>query len=91
MEPFMQTLASFLSCNLNTYTNNLGVEILSVNVSSIDNIKLLVDYFNKYPLLGTKSEDYDKWIIVYNMIITKEHLTEKGRLNIKSILKNNKV
>jgi len=56
----MQTLASFLSCNLNTYTNNLGVEILSVNVSSIDNIKLLVDYFNKYPLLGTKSEDYDK-------------------------------
>lgn len=87
----MQTLASFLSCNLNTYTNNLGVEILSVNVSSIDNIKLLVDYFNKYPLLGTKSEDYDKWIIVYNMIITKEHLTEKGRLNIKSILKNNKV
>ena len=87
MEPFMQTLASFLSCNINTYTNNLGIEVLSVNVSSIDNIKFLIDYFTKYPLLGAKYEDYIKWIVVYNMIITKEHLTEEGRLKVKSILK----
>jgi hypothetical protein len=60
MEPFMQTLASFLSCNINTYTNNLGIEVLSVNVSSIDNIKFLIDYFTKYPLLGAKYEDYIK-------------------------------
>jgi hypothetical protein len=86
MKPFMETLALFLSCNVNTYINNLGVELLSVNVSYIDSVKFLIDYFDKYPLLGAKSKGYDKWLIVYNMIITKDHLTEEGRLKIKSIL-----
>jgi hypothetical protein len=60
MKPFMESLALFLSCNLNTYTNNIGTEILSVSISSIASIKFLIDYFNQYPLLGVKSYDYDK-------------------------------
>ena len=79
----MESLALFLSCNLTSYTNNTNSERLSVNVSSLDSIKFLVNYFNKYPLIGDKLNDFKKWEIVYNMIIKKEHLTDKGRLEIR--------
>jgi len=82
----MENLALFLSCNIKTYTNNTGSEILSLSVSSIDSIRFIIDYFNKYPLLGNKFNDYNKWNIVYNMIISKEHLTDEGRSKIKSLI-----
>jgi hypothetical protein len=36
--------------------------------------------------LGNKFNDYNKWNIVYNMIISKEHLTDEGRSKIKSLI-----
>ena len=86
MKPFMENLALFLSCNLQTYTNNKNTEILTVNVSSLDSVKFLINYFNKYPLIGDKLNDYKKWEIVYNMFIKKEHLTDEGRLKIRSLI-----
>jgi hypothetical protein len=86
MKPFMENLALFLSCNLKSYTNNNGSEILSVSVSSINSVKFLIDYFNKYPLLGDKINDFKKWELVYSMIVSKEHLTEQGRLKIRSLI-----
>lgn len=84
--PFMEKLALFLSCNLKSYTNNMGSEILSVGVSSINSITFLVDYFNEYPLLGDKLKDYKKWKVVYGMILSKEHITDEGRLKIRSLI-----
>ena len=86
MKPFMESLALFLSCNLKSYSNNTGSEILSIGVSSINSVKFLMDYFHKYPLLGNKFNDFKKWEIGYNMIISKEHLTDKGRLKIRSLI-----
>jgi hypothetical protein len=86
MESFMNELASFLSCNLNSYKTAKDTEVLSLYVSSVNNIKFIVDYFNKYPLIGNKLNDFKKWEIVYNMIISKEHLSTEGRLKIKTLL-----
>ena len=86
MKPFMESLALFLSCNLKSYINNTNSEILCVSVSSLDSVKLLVNYFNKYPLIGDKLNYFKKWEIVYNMFIKKEHLTDEGRLNIRSLI-----
>lgn len=86
MKPFMENLALFLSCNLQSYTNNKNTEILTVNVSSLDSVKFLISYFNKYPLIGDKLNDFKKWEIVYNMFIKKEHLTDEGRLKIRSLI-----
>jgi hypothetical protein len=90
MKPFMEELASSLSCNLNTYKNKTvapeGHEVLSLYVSAIDNIKIIINYFDKYPLIGYKLNDYNKWKIVYKMILSKEHLSEEGRLKIKTLL-----
>jgi hypothetical protein len=55
---------------------------------AIDKIKFIISYFNKYPLLGIKSEDFKDWETVYHMILSKEHLTEKGRSKIKFIQSN---
>lgn len=54
-------------------------------VSAIGKIKPLISYFDKYSLLGEKLNNYMNWRIVYYMIIAKEHLTEEGRLKIKSL------
>lgn len=86
MKPFMEDLALFLSCNLKSYTNNTNSEILTVSVSSLESVKFLVNYFNKYPLIGDKLNDFKKWEIVYNMLIKKEHLTDEGRLKIRSLI-----
>jgi hypothetical protein len=60
MKPFMQDLALFLSCNLKSYTNNTNSDILTVSVSSLESVKFLVNYFNKYPLIGDKLNDFKK-------------------------------
>lgn len=85
MEPFMLELASYLSCNLASYESKTG-KCLSISVSSINNIKVIIDYFDKYPLIGDKLNDYNKWKIVYNMVISKEHLSEEGRLKIRALI-----
>lgn len=90
MKPFMNDLASFLSCNVNSYTNAQNKEVLSLHVSSIDNLKLIVDYFNKNPLMGNKLNDFKKWEIVYNMIKSKEHLTTEGRLKVINLINDKK-
>ena len=60
MKPFMESLSLFLSCNLKSYTNNTNSEILSISVSSLDSVKSLINYFNKYPLMGDKQKDLKK-------------------------------
>jgi hypothetical protein len=59
MEPFMNSLALFLKANLKTYAVK-NSEVLSVSVESIQNISFLVDYFNKYPLIGDKLNNFKK-------------------------------
>jgi len=88
MEPFMNSLALFLNANLKTYTVK-NSEVLSIGVQSIQNVSFLIDYFNKYPLIGDKLNDFKKWEIIYNMILSKEHLTKEGRLKIRNIINKN--
>lgn len=86
MKHFMESLALFLSCNLTSYTDNRNSEILCVSVSSLDSVKFLLNYFNEYPLIGDKLYDFKKWEIVYDIMIKKEHFTDKGRLAIRSLI-----
>lgn len=87
MKPFMENLSIYLNTNLKTYNSNkTKSDVLSLYISSIEKITFLINYFNKYPLLGEKYDSYKKWVIVYNMIISKEHLTDEGRLKIKQLI-----
>ena len=84
----MEEIAKCLSSSLDKHKTSKGDEILSITVTSIDKIKIIVNYFNKYSLLGTKYIDYTDWEKVYYMMINKEHLTEIGRSKIKLIKSN---
>lgn len=80
-------------CNILTYkkkgkTTQELAELLSVSVTRLDKLKPIVDYFNKYPLLGLKAKDFKDWEVVYHMLVSKEHLTEAGRLKIRTIQSN---
>lgn len=92
MLPIMQIIATFLSCEVKHYLLKPTLkEILSLSVVSLEKIGFLIDYFDKYPLIGVKAKDFICWKEVYNLIKTKEHLTEQGRLKIiliADIIKN---
>lgn len=61
MLPFMEKLAIFLDCPVKTYSSNkTNTEVLSLTVSAIGKIQPLVNYFDKYSLMGDKFNDYNK-------------------------------
>lgn len=90
MLPIMETIAQFLMCNILTYKkSNLKQELRDLySVSVTHQLRPLLVYFNKYPLLGIKGKDFKDWEVVYHMLVSKEHLTEAGRLKIRSIRSN---
>ena len=94
MLPIMQKISYFFSSSVKSYSKKINLnDMLTISVQSIDKLEFIVYYFNKYPLMGNKAKDFKYWEKVYNMILTKQHLTEKGILEIKliaSLLKDNK-
>ena len=62
MLPIMETIAQFLMCNILTYKkSNLKQELrdlYSVSVTRIDKLIPIIEYFNKFPLLGIKGKDF---------------------------------
>ena len=84
----MQQIAKTLSSNLLIYINNSNTQILSVSVTVIDNVKPIIDYYGKYPLIGTKAKDFDMWLQVYHIIVNKQQFTEMGKSKIKLIKSN---
>lgn len=70
--------------NLRTsYHNNK--EYWIVEISSLNKLENLIIYLNKFPLLTAKSNDYNDWLKVYNLVKEKEHLTITGKNIIKLI------
>jgi hypothetical protein len=45
--------------------------MLSVEISALKKIEKLINYFNKYPLLGIKQLEFKDWESVYHMVKIK--------------------
>jgi hypothetical protein len=59
MLPFMEKFAIYLDCPVKTYNSNkTQTDMLSLTVSAIGKLELLVNYFDKYPLIGEKLNNY---------------------------------
>ncbi len=56
------------------------------SAESLHKLSKAITYFEKYPLIGIKGLDYRDFAFVYQMILNKEHLTDKGKENIKQIV-----
>ena len=94
MESIMQILADQLNCKLLTFnyvpnkkTNEMR-EVYSVSLTSPLKLFSLIEYLNKYKLLGIKCRDFKDWERVFHMIVSKTHLTDAGYLEIMNIKEN---
>ena len=78
---------------LEAIKNTLGVGKIRQNginsaqyiVETFIDLKVIVDHFDKYPLITVKLSDYLIFKACFNIIKQKEHLTEKGLFKIVSL------
>lgn len=68
----------------NTYEST-GRQSIKFYIQSVKNLAVIIDHFDKYPLLTQKLTDYKLFKKVLNIILNKGHLTEEGLLKILSI------
>lgn len=62
-----------------------GPQSIIFRISSIKNLQVLFNHFDKYPLVTQKLADYNLFKLAYNIIINKEHLTQEGLLKLVAI------
>lgn len=82
----MENIASYFSVSLLTSTRiklTLPTSTYYFSVEAMDKLNKVIDYFDKYSLMGVKSLDYQDFKTIYLMILNKDHLTELGRDHIK--------
>jgi len=78
-------ISNYLGCGKCYFSRN-EVNLIVSTFSDINN--KIISLFNKYPLLGTKKEDYLDFCKVAELMKSKDHLTKEGIENIKRIKSN---
>ena len=58
---------------------------IQLQVQSIKEFQVLLDHFDKYPLITTKKADFELFKRVFILITNKEHLTPEGLRKIIAI------
>ena len=75
----LNKIATFLLCNLLTRKQiSTGNTYYTLTASSLESIKIIINYFNNYPLYSSKYLDYKDWEIVAKLRLNNEHYTENG-------------
>nr|YP_009355407.1 LAGLIDADG homing endonuclease-like protein [Coccocarpia palmicola]ARB49949.1 LAGLIDADG homing endonuclease-like protein [Coccocarpia palmicola] len=75
----LNNISTFLLCNLLTRKqNSTGNIYYTITASSLKSIKIIISYFNKYPLYSSKYLDYKDWEIVAKLRLNNEHYTLDG-------------
>lgn len=78
-------ISNYLGCGKCYFSRN-EVNLVVSTFSDIND--KIISLFSKYPLLGTKKEDYLDFCKVAELIKSKDHLTKQGIENIKRIKSN---
>ena len=60
-------------------------KVVSLKVSRLTDFKVIIDHFNKYPLITQKRSDYQLFKKIVDLINRKEHLTTVGLQQIINI------
>ena len=75
----LNKIATFLLCNLLTREQSAtGNTYYTLTASNLESLKVILDYFNKYPLYSSKYLDYKDWEIVAKLRLNNEHYTKDG-------------
>jgi hypothetical protein len=75
-------LVNFFGCG-QTYSYKDYIEFRCQSFK--DNFEKILPFFDKYPILGVKAQDFKDWAKIAEMIQTKVHLTKEGFDKIRTI------
>ena len=78
----MQQIKEFLAVGSIT---EQGSKSIQFQVKSIKDLKVIIDFFDKFPLKTKKRADFILFKYVVELVIRKEHLTEEGFRKILAI------
>lgn len=85
----LNKIATFLLCNLLTRKQSAtGNTYYTLTASSLESIKVIINYFCKYPLYSSKYLDYKDWQIVAKWRLNNEHYNEEIIPEIVKIKEN---
>lgn len=89
-KPIMSQINLFLNINNNIKESKHNVDktYWIIEVFSLTKLDVLINYLKIYPLFTIKRNDFEDWLKVYYLIVDKKHLTEEGKMLIKSIKSN---
>lgn len=62
-----------------------GTKSIQFRVQSIKDLAVIINHFDKYPLITQKLSDYLLFKLVFKLVQNKVHLTQEGLRNIVSI------
>lgn len=54
-------------------------------ITNVNKLALVVEYFNVYVLRSKKQFAFEKWKVIYNSVLNKEHKTLNGMANLKEL------
>jgi hypothetical protein len=63
------------------------INVYRYTINSFLGLGEVVNYFTIFPLKTKKEISFTNWCKVYNMVVNKQHLTEEGLLEVRSIVK----
>ena len=85
----LNKIATFLLCNLLTRKQSAtGNTYYTLTASSLESIKVIINYFYKYPFYSSKYLDYKDWQIVAKWRLNNEHYNEEIIPEIVKIKEN---
>lgn len=82
-ELLLKSFIDYLGCGRVEKQRDLRVDFVVTKFSDIE--KKIIPFFNKYPIIGVKSKDFEDWCEVAQMIKEKKHLTLEGLERIREI------
>lgn len=56
-------------------------------VSNLNSLSIIINYFNQFKLRTKKQWAFNKWLVIYNCILNKEHKSPEGIEKIKVLSK----
>lgn len=77
----MERLVSYLGCGFISKGDILDFQVTKF----VDITDKIIPFFEKYPIIGVKFNDFKDFCIVANLIRHKEHLTVEGLEKIRKL------
>jgi hypothetical protein len=79
----LEQIKNFLG--VGTIYKDVGRQAVKFVVLSIKDISVIIDHFDKYPLITQKRADYELFKQAFFIISNKEHVTMEGLLKIVAL------